>query len=181
MNKKQLEYRLDQNLIEDIQEWRQSPESHFQGQFNKPLKWSHQILGLAGITGDIDTHGTLLMPNISANYHSNEGFDLTFGWIEGIHMVGGGLAIVGHFALQKQISNLGLGVALFGAVARFLKQNNATEIEFRESHPSRIHHYRVFFEKLGIKEIRHGVWYLPLYPYLPPPTSVLEFHEQLFT
>lgn len=144
-----LKKRVTPELERNILDWKKKPESHFTGFNEQPLEWGSRVIGNAVMFGLTDSHGMIFMPNISCDYKVKKE-RYTLGWVEGISMYGGGIAIVQHFALNEKITGMGLGTALFGAIARFLKSHNAIAIEFRENHSSKIEHYRSFFGKLNV-------------------------------
>ncbi|WP_409126773.1 hypothetical protein ACKN8R_25720 (plasmid) [Vibrio parahaemolyticus] len=173
-----LKKRVTPELERNILDWKNKPESHFTGFNEQPLEWGSRVIGNAVMFGLTDSHGMIFMPNISCDYKVKKE-RYTLGWVEGISMYGGGIAIVQHFALNEKITGMGLGTALFGAIARFLKSHNAIAIEFRENHSSKIEHYRSFFGKLNVPEVKRGVWRFELYPYHEVPEKVRMFHETL--
>lgn len=94
-------------------------------------------------------------------------------------MYSAGVVRIKHFALNAKLTRSGVGEIFFNAILLFFKSKNAVIIEFHENHSSKIDHYRRFFEKLGVKEIREGVWQVELYKNNDVPKQVLLFHDEL--
>lgn len=164
--------------VEDLLNgWKNAPESFFIGQHNQPLEW-HTCYGLAQLECLPESHGYSLMPNIKCEV-ARKSDQLVIGWIEGISMYAGGTVKIKHFALNTELTNRGIGVIFFGSIVRFFKRNKAITIEFHENHGSKIAHYRSFFSKLGIPEIRNKVWQMDLYKYTKIPLAVTNYQGTL--
>ncbi|CAH7202569.1 hypothetical protein VCHA37P200_40287 [Vibrio chagasii] len=89
----------------------------------------------------------------------------------------GGVVQIKHFALNPDLTKAGVGKVFFNAIVDFFKSKNAISIEFRENHSSKIEHYRIFFEKMGLEETESRVWIVNLYDCDDIPESVLSFHR----
>ncbi|UVK84837.1 hypothetical protein LOY46_09180 [Pseudomonas sichuanensis] len=160
-----------------IEEWSAHHKQYFFGQFGEQLKWT-TYYGRAPFDNLPDTHGYCAMPNMVCRC-SAKGYSIEIGWVEGVSMYGGGIARVKHFALNPKLTNRELGRPFLESILYFLKAQNATCVEFHESHTKKIEHYRSFFKKMGIPEIANGVWRTELYLDSAIPESVSKFHESL--
>lgn len=157
--------------------WKKYPDSHFFSQTDTALEWVTGY-GLGIMEGLPDTHGFSKMPNIICNYSENN-YSLDIGWIERISMLSGGTVRIKHFALNKGLTGRGYGIAFIESLICFFKKHNATSIEFHENHSTKIQHYRQLFKKMGVSEIRSGVWRIDLYPDEEIPHSVKAFQDSL--
>lgn len=160
-----------------IQVWLNDPVSCIKGQFDKPVEW-HTCYGLAPMEGLPDTHGYSTLPDLKVTAKVRK-TSVDLGWIEGISMHSGGTARVRHFALQTGITGNGYGEILLSSIIEFLKANNATKIEFRENHTTKLEHYRKLFAKNNIEEVNQGVWAIGLYPKGDIPNDVQAFQASL--
>lgn len=160
-----------------IEEWSKAPQEYFFGYFEEQLDWT-TYYGLAALESLPDTHGYSAMPNIQCQFRDFK-YTLDIGYIEDISMHSGGTVRIKHFALNSELTRRGIGKKFFNSILEFFKSNNAVIIEFHENHSSKIEHYRLFFEKNGIREINKGVWRVNLYSKTEIPNHVLFFHEKL--
>lgn len=160
-----------------INKWKENPESYFKGLFNEPLEWN-TCYGLAPFEGLPDSHGYSQMPDMKCVI-PNHPRPLIIGWVEKISMYSGGTVRIKHFALENEFTNIGLGVKFLGSIIRFFKSHNAIKIEFHETHKTKIEHYKIFFEKYGVKEKSKGVWIVEPYKYTRVPDSVTTFHKNI--
>lgn len=156
-----------------IDEWLKDPLASFHGYFDNPLDWS-TCYGVAPMEGLPDTHGYSCMPDIRCEYK-----ELLIGNVEGISMYSGGTVRIKHFALNPDLTRKYIGEKFFSSILEFIKSKNAVSVEFHENHSSKIEHYRRFFEKQGIAEIKDGIWKVNLYMESDIPKHVLDFHEGL--
>lgn len=150
---------------------------YFFGYQNSDLKWN-TTYGLAPFEWLTDSHGLSHMPNIECKCRK-WGYSIQIGFIEGISMYGGGKVRIRHFALKSELSRHNLGRPFLESIIYFFKKHNAVSIEFHENHSTKINHYRIFFNKMGIPEIQNGVWSLDLYAGTNIPKSVSEFQKTL--
>lgn len=160
-----------------VNEWTKAPHDYFFGYFGQPIEWK-TCYGLAPMEGLPDTHGYSIMPDIRCQYKEYK-YSLMIGNIEGISMYSGGTVRIKHFALDSDLTNHGIGEIFFKSILDFLKSKSAVTVEFHETHSSKIEHYRRFFEKHGIKEVKNRVWRVELYKQNEIPDHVLAFHEKL--
>ena len=160
-----------------INEWMNDPIACYFGYFDQPLEWSTQY-GLANMEGLPDTHGYSTLPDIRCEYKVYK-YLLRIGNIEGISMYSGGIVRIRHFALNSELTRTQIGKIFFNSILEFFKSKNAITVEFHESHSSKIEHYRRFFRKLGITEIKDRVWRVELYKENDIPKNVLSYHEKL--
>lgn len=160
-----------------INEWTKAPQEYFFGYFEKPLDWS-TCYGLAPMEGLPDTYGYSTMPDIRCQFKEYK-YSLKIGNIEGISMYSGGTVRIKHFALSPELTKNGIGEIFFNSILEFFKSKNAVIVEFHENHSSNIEHYRRFFEKIGIKEVKNRVWRVEFYKTNDTPVHVLSYHEKL--
>ncbi|WP_321323644.1 hypothetical protein [Thiomicrorhabdus sp.] len=160
-----------------INEWLKAPQEFFFGYFEQPLEWS-TCYGLAPMEGLPDTHGYSKIPDIRCEYREYK-YSLKIGYIEGISMYSGGTVRIKHFALNSELTQNNIGKKFLNSILEFFKSKNAVVVEFHENHSSKIEHYRKFFEKLGIEEIKDRVWRVELYKESEIPKEVLSYHEKL--
>ncbi|MDR7088596.1 hypothetical protein [Cellvibrio fibrivorans] len=172
---------LGQEKIPSIDElivaWSRNPDGHFFGYYQQQLVW-HTVYGLAPMEGLSDSHGYSMLPNIRCSYSDGK-YGMNIGWIEDISMHSGGMVRIRHFALAVKFTRYGIGKIFLNAMMNFFKSINAVSIEFHETHASKIDHYRRFFEKNEVKEVRCGVWMIDLYENNDTPSHVLEFQSKL--
>ena len=154
-----------------LSEWKKSPVSHFYGYFGQELEWSGYSW-----SGSNNARMHYTFPDIRCEFTACE-YSLEIGNIEGISMQQGGVVQIKHFALNSKLTKAGIGKVFFNAIIDFFKSKNATSIEFHENHPSKIEHYRIFFEKMGLEEVKDRVWVVNLYEIDNIPESVLSFHK----
>jgi hypothetical protein len=160
-----------------IQEWSRTPEKYFFGYHDKKLKWS-TFYSSDFFSEHPMSHGLSFFPDIRCQYKACE-YSLLIGNIERISMHSGGIVCIKHFALDPALTKRKIGGVFFNAILTFFKDKNAVVLEFHEDHSSKIEHYRRFFEKIGIEEVKSGVWRLELYNNEEVPEHVLDFHELL--
>lgn len=165
------------SATELIMAWSKRADPHFLGYFQQPLAWN-TVYGLAPMEGLPDSHGYSMLPNIRCTYSDGK-YGITIGWIEGIAMHSGGTVTIRHFALSTKLTRLGIGIIFFEKMIQFFRRMNAVSLVFKETHTSRIDHYRVFFKKLGITEIERGVWKIDLYNSGDIPDNVRAFQATL--
>lgn len=160
-----------------IQAWLDSPLECIKGQFDAEVKWD-TCYGLAPMGGLPDSHGYSQLPDLKIVTTVRK-TERTIGWIEGISMHSGGVARVRHFALDAGLSGHGYGSALLKSIIGLLKTNHAIKIEFRETHTSKLDHYRKLFAKNGIEEVSRGVWCINLYEDGKVPKETHDFQVSL--
>jgi len=136
-----------------IEAWCEDPEKYFFGYYDQALEWK--------VHPNSSDYSESSFPNISSRF-DEQGYRLTFGWIEGISMRNGTVRI-NHFALDDRLTRRKLGLVFFNAILNFFKSKNAVIIEFHEIHSTNIEHYRRFFEKTGVDEAERGVWRVSLH------------------
>lgn len=162
---------------EFIQAWLDAPMRSIKGQFGAPVEW-RTCYGLAPFEGLPDSHGYSELPDLKVTVKVRKS-EAVLGWIEGLSMHSGGTVRVRHFALQESITANGHGSVLLSSIIKLLKEKNATKIEFRETHTTKLEHYRKLFAKNGIKEVTRGVWVVNLYADGEIPDDVLAFQASL--
>ncbi|GGP69531.1 MULTISPECIES: hypothetical protein [Shewanella] len=160
-----------------INEWLKEPEAYFFGYYGAKLEWTTGY-GIAPLEGLPDTHGYSSFPDIRCQYKEYK-YSLKIGNVEGISMHSGGTVRIRHFALNADLTKNKLGEKFLNSIIEFFKSKNAVIIEFHESHSSKIAHYRKFFKRLGIPEVKGRIWQVELYSGNNIPKNVLSFHEKL--
>lgn len=113
------------------------------------------------------TQSAAFMSDIVCRF-PNKKFGLKIGNLERISLNKNGVIIVRHFALDSDLTRKGLGIKFFSSIVEFfeLKKEETVvtpiAIEFHEDHPKKLAHYRNFFAKNGVEEVRAGVWRIEL-------------------
>ncbi|MGO0110818.1 hypothetical protein [Pseudomonas putida] len=160
-----------------IDKWSSHHQQYFFNKDGKQLEWT-TAYGQAALYYLPDTHGYSTMPDMVCRCSAG-GYSIDIGWLEGVIMYGGGIARVKHFALNTGLTRRGLGRSFLESILYFLKAQNATRVEFHESHSTKIQHYRAFFSKMGIAEVTSGVWGVDLYPGSAIPKPVVDYQASL--
>ncbi|MFC3679103.1 hypothetical protein [Bacterioplanoides pacificum] len=152
-----------------LSDWKKSPDAHFHGYFKNSLKWSSR--GSYGYD----------MSNIRCQYPF-DGVGIIIGHVENVTMSRAGVATIGHFAVASNnrydLTNnveYRVGRSLILDLLDFMRDHNAIQVRFLESHSKKIMNYRKFFEKNGIAETEKGCWTVDLYPDGIIPHQVKEF------
>jgi hypothetical protein len=153
----------------------QNLEEYFLGYHGNSLEWL-TCEPMDGILESLYYCG--YMPNIRCTYTEN-GSNFQIGRIEEISLFSGGIVVIRHFALDEDLTQSNIGIMFFKSILRFFKKHNALSVEFHEDHSSKINHYRRFFEKLGVEEIKNRVWKIDLYEKNDIPKSVIDFQNSL--
>ncbi len=160
-----------------IEEWKKDPLRHFLGYYNHKLVWD-TVYDWAPMVGLPNSHGLSMLPNIVCRY-SEYKYSLIIGYIEEISMYSGGIVSIKHFALHPRLTRNNIGEFFLKSIIEFFKSKNAVVIEFQENHSTKIEHYRIFFKKLGVPEVRYRVWRVELYENKKIPMQVLAYQEKL--
>lgn len=138
---------MDQvNIQEVIDAFSECPENYFYSFGGEFYEWSHDEYG----------SGQRYLPDIYAKYN-----DLPIGWVQSIEIIGT-TAVIGHMALNPDLTGHHLGTSLAHALGRkFSAHFGSTTIRFDErSIEGKMEMYQAFFEHIGATLVpdRNFVW-----------------------
>lgn len=151
------DYGQTTNVI--IRNWSYNPEKFFFDSRGRPAKLGKPLPG-----GDMFPRGYCLIPDFISRYPHPD-FGLKIGYVQNIQMYRG-IVKIGHIGLNIDLTRheLQVGKIFLDGLLVLMRSFGAIQVQFHESHPSRLDHYRRFFEKHCIPETSSGVWSVSLYP-----------------